>query len=427
MSKIHSSISVQNYYLIIIISFTALFSGCKQNPAVENENISQWRGINRDGIYPGENLMEKWPGNGPDLLWKFDGIGKGYAAPAVTDDKIFVNGETDSLSYLFAFDLSGNLLWKSPNGKEFMGEGFSATYPGSRSTPTVIGDLVYTSSGEGRIACVNAESGMEIWAVDIINDLKGLPSFFGYSESVLVDDDKLFCFPGGKENNTVALNRFTGETIWSADAMLDTFSYCSPISVISNNVKTLVTHSRHHLYALNCNTGALLDAYKIEHYEYDGEHCNSPVFYKGDIYFIGNEKEQGAVKIKFIENGEKLIEAWRNPAVKNNFNGYVVTDDKIFTTIKGNWLKALDINSGEVVDSLKVSTGSIIFSDSKFICYGMNGEVNLVDYSTGHLTGKGSFKVQDGTGHHFAHPVVAGGVLYIRHGNSLMAYDIAKM
>ena len=76
------------------------------------------------------------------------------------------------------------------------------------------------------------------------------------------------------------------------------------------------------------------------------------------------------------------------------------------------------------MDSLKVATGSIIYTDNKFIVYGNNGTTNLVNYEQEKLESAGQFKVKEGTGQHFSHPVVANGVMYIRHGNALMAYRI---
>ncbi|MDB4582573.1 PQQ-like beta-propeller repeat protein [Draconibacterium sp.] len=409
----------------IIVAFSlivfVLTVSCKQNSKPE---VAQWRGPDRSGTYNETNLLNEWPENGPELLWMSEGIGKGYAAPAVLNDKIFINGEQDSSSFLFAFDLNGKLLWKSPNGKEFMGEGFSATYPGSRSTPTVVDDLVYTTSGTGRVACFETTTGAEKWAIHNVKDLGGSDNMFGYSESVVVDDNKVYCFTGGAKNNMVALDRYTGDIIWSSAAMKDTFSYCSPVLVELPEHKVLVTHSRHNLYAVDCENGKALGAYKIVGYEYDGEHCNSPLYDNGNIYFIGNEKECGAVRLELSPNGESLKEVWCNPKIKNNFNGYVKVGNHLFTTVKGNWLKALDIENGMVADSVKVATGSIIYADNKFICYGMNGEVNLVTYNENKFNINGTFKVKQGSDHHFSHPVLANGVMYIRHGNALMAYKV---
>ncbi len=108
----------------------------------------------------------------------------------------------------------------------------------------------------------------------------------------------------------------------------------------------------------------------------------------------------------------------------NNFGGQVAVNGHLFTTIKGNKLVALDPDNGNVVDSLKVATGSIIYTDNKFIVYGNNGTINLVNYEQEQLESASQFKVKEGSGHHFSHPVVANGVMYIRHGNALMAYRI---
>lgn len=410
------------HFILRIIVIPSILQSCVE---IDRPEIAQWRGTERSGIFNEDNLLDNWAKNGPELLWVYNGIGKGFASPAILNNRIFVNGEIDSTSFLFAFNLDGKLLWKSSNGKEFMGEGFSRTYPGSRSTPTVVDNLVYTSSGKGRIACFDTETGEEKWAVNIISDFKGLESEFGYSESLLVDNNKVFCFPGGTKNNMVALNRFSGEIIWSSEAMKDTFSYCSPILVNLPEHEILITHSRHYLYAIDCKNGNALGSFKLKGYEWDGEHCNTPVFSDGDIYFIGNdEKGEGALKLNLSENGESIKKVWSNPKIRNNFNGYVKVDNYLFTTIKGNRLYALDTNNGTITDSVKVATGSLIFADNKFICYGMNGEVNLIKYAKNKFNITGSYKIRKGTGHHFSHPVIADRILYVRHGNALVAYNI---
>jgi hypothetical protein len=97
-----------------------------------SQSIAQFRGINRDGQYNETKLLNQWPKDEPELLWTAEGIGHGYAAPSILKDKLFVNGEIDSTSYLFAYNLNGNLLWKTPNGKEFFGKGFSSQFAGAR-------------------------------------------------------------------------------------------------------------------------------------------------------------------------------------------------------------------------------------------------------------------------------------------------------
>jgi outer membrane protein assembly factor BamB len=406
--------------LIMALGFLILVQACKTE-------VAQWRGPQRNGIFPETNLMDQWPGEGPELRWVFEGIGRGYAAPAVSGDMLFVNGELEGESMVFALDLEGNLKWTSPNGKEFLGEGFSSTYPGARSTPTLFGKHLYTSSGQGRITCLEASTGKEVWALDLINNLGGELGYFGYSESLAVDEDYVYCFPAGPETNFAALNRFTGEPVWTSEVLRDTFAYGSPLLVDLPARNILINTSRHHLFTLDRSNGDLLASYPIEGYEYDGEHCNTPVYDRGNIYFVGNDVEgQGAFKVALSEDGEKITEVWRNQEIKNNFGGLVVVDEHLFTMMKGNRLLSLDPETGAISDSLKADTGSLVFADNKFFCYGNNGTINLVTYNEGELKIAGTFKVREGSGHHFSHPVLSGGIMYIRHGDALMAYKIGN-
>ena len=102
------------------------------NQIMQSQKNAQWRGPDRDGIYPGKNLLKLWPESGPKLLWMSEVIGNGYGSAAVTGDKLFINGEIDSVSYVFAFGLDGKLIWKSPNGPGIFRKWFFGQF--SRST-----------------------------------------------------------------------------------------------------------------------------------------------------------------------------------------------------------------------------------------------------------------------------------------------------
>lgn len=404
--------------ITLLLFIFGMSQGCKHEKA-------QWRGVDRNGIYTETDLLDSWPEEGPELLWVFEGLGRGYAAPAVAEHMIFVNGEEDGASYLYALDREGKLLWKSPNGEEFLGEGFSSTYPGSRSTPTLAGKLVYSSSGHGQIGCFRASDGLAKWSLNIVDDLGGELGYFGYSESPAVDDDMLYCFPGGTETNLAAIDRFTGKLAWSSRVLRDTFAYGSPVLVDLPSRKILITTSRHHIFSMDRGNGELLGSYKLENVTMDGEHCNSVVYDDGHIYFVGNDMGgQGAMKLELSEDGKTFTEVWRNPEIRNNFGGFVVVNDHLYTTMKGNMMLALELDGGRVSDSLKVAPGSLIYADGKFICYGNNGSLSLIRNRGEGMEITGSLKVKEGTGHHFSHPVLSGGIMYIRHGNALMAYKI---
>ncbi len=388
------------------------------------QDVYQWRGPARDGKYSESGLLSQWPEEGPQLLWSTETIGPGYAAPVITADKLLVMGVENGNSTLFTFDLNGKLLWKAPNGKAFVGSGYASNFPGSRTTPTVIGDMVYATSGIGRIACFNINSGEELWAVDMVNDLGGFMNEFSYSESVVADDNNIYCFPGGKEINVAAINRFTGETVWTSEAAGDTTHFVSPILVELPLRKIFVTTSRRHIFGVDCNNGELLWKYEIA-INHDGDHANTPVYDAPYIYNITNDNNGvGAIKLELSPDGKSVKEVWTNESVKNDMGGFIEVDHKLFVTTENKYLNMLDPDNGTVLERIRSPFGGLIFADNKFICYGNTGDVSLFNYENDKLAQGGTFKIRMGSKEHFSHPVVANGVLYIRHGEALMAYKI---
>lgn len=389
------------------------------------QNIAQWRGPNRDGIYPEKNLLQVWPVAGPKLLWMTETIGNGFSSPVIAGNRLFINGETDSISQVFAFDLSGKLIWKTANGREFFGEGYSANFPGARSAPTFYDNLLYVCSGLGRIACLEAESGKVKWTVDMAKDLGGKINMFGTSESLMVDEKNVYCMPGGAENNVVALDRLTGKVVWTSKAKGDVVSFCSPIIIKLKERNVLVTLSREYLMGLDAKNGELLWSLKEDSVKLEGDYCNTPLYSDGFIYEIsGIEKGTGAFKLELSPNGKSIKTIWKNDKVKNPMGGFVKFGDRIYATSDDKKLKVLDANTGAITETLSGMKGSLIAADNLLFCYTDNGYVNLIKGIGSKLEVVSKFKIEKGTKEHFAHPVIANGVLYVRHGNALMAYSI---
>ncbi|WP_163322191.1 outer membrane protein assembly factor BamB family protein [Draconibacterium mangrovi] len=407
---------INSLFCLILLLFISQFA--------ISQNVYQWRGTDRDGKYNESGLLNEWPENGPQLLWSTENLGPGYAAPVITLDKLLIVGVENGISKLFAFDLNGNLLWKTPNGKSFVGDGYSARFPGARSTPTVVDNMVYATSGLGRLACFDLNTGKELWAVDMVNDLKGHLNDFGYAESVVIDERAVYCFPGGKDISVAKLDRFSGKTIWTSEATGDTTHFVSPILVNLPSRKVFVSVSRHYVFGVDCASGDLLWKYDIA-MRYDGDHANSPVYKAPYLYVVTNDdKGKGTTKLELSADGSSVKEVWSNEEVKNNMGGFVLHDNKLFVTTENKYLNILDQETGSVLDRVRSSFGCTIYADNKFIVYGTNGDVRLFNYENGKLNQAGLFKVTMGSQEHFSHPVVANGVLYIRHGEALMAWKI---
>lgn len=368
---------------------------------------------------------DREPDEEPELLWKYEGLGRGYGGPCITKAGIFVNAEEDGNSFTVCLDLGGNLKWSSPNGKEFMGIDFSASYPGTRSAPTVKGRRVYAASGMGHLSCFDIRDGAEIWTVDLMHDLNGRLGDFGYSEYPVVDEKKVYCFPGGREDNLVALDRRTGDVVWSAPVKNDFFAYDSPILLKHSGKEVLVGTSRNYIHVVSRQDGRLLSSQKFEDIRNGYEHCNPVVHWNGHIYFLGCEGGgPGAYRFKLSEDGAFLTEVWRNPEILNVFGGFVVIDHVLYTTLETKKLVGLDTETGKIRHSVRAESGNIIQMDDKLIIYGHNGKLQFFELKNGIPELISEMRIRLGSGQHFSFPVIVDGVMYIRRGNALMAYTV---
>jgi len=183
--------------------------------------------------------------------------------------------------------------------------------------------------------------------------------------------------------------------------------------------------SRHYVSGVDAKTGYLLWTHKIENYKYDGDHSNTPVFSDGFLYYTtAEENGNGLVKLLITPDGKRIEELWRNKNARNAFGGFIVLGNHVFMTTDKKNLVCIETEKGHEIDSLRPESGSLIWADNRLYCYNDNGDFKLIKFENNQLTEVSKFKVTKGTKEHFSHPVIANGILYIRHGNALMAYDI---
>ena len=382
------------------------------------QEILQWGGPDRSGVFNETGLLKSWPATGPELLWEFDSLGNGYGSPVITKKNIFINGEIDTVSYLFALDLSGKYLWKSKIGREW-----TQSYPGSRTTPTIVDDLVYVTAGLGQVACLDTHTGKERWTVNMMTDFHGTVPRFGFSESVLVDGNTVYCSPGSPDTNVVALDRFTGKITWISKGAGEMTAYCSPMLIILPQRNILVTFSKTTLLGIDTKDGKLLWSYKQEGQDVDCQ-VNTPFYEKGFIYSVAGNGN-GAFRLKLSDDGTQITEIWKNGRCDNLMGGFVKVNDYIYTSgYEKRQYYTVETNTGAITDSVKFDRGTINYADGMLYLYNEKGQMGLFKPNGTKMEQISSFKVTGGTKAHFAHPVICNGIMYIRHGKSLMAYKI---
>jgi outer membrane protein assembly factor BamB len=177
----------------------------------------QFRGPKRDATSKEKNLLKSWPKEGPKLLWKVKDAGFGYGSVSVADGRILLvasrGKEEEYIAALSAKD--GSPIWTAKLGKVGNPDQVPA-YSGARSTPTIDGQLAYALGSDGDLVCVEAATGKERWRKSLRNDFGGKPGVWAYSESPLVDGNRVIVAPGGPGAAVVALDKKTGATLWKA-------------------------------------------------------------------------------------------------------------------------------------------------------------------------------------------------------------------
>ncbi|MFN8206372.1 MAG: PQQ-binding-like beta-propeller repeat protein [Bacteroidales bacterium] len=388
--------------------------------------LAQWRGAERKGVFEGAGLLKTWPEAGPELIWAKDDLGNGYGSPSIVKDRMYITGEIDSIAYLYCLGLDGKLIWKSDFGKEWV-----RSFPGSRSAPTVTSDLVYVASGLGNIFCFESLTGKLKWKKNLLVDLHGQYLLHGHAEAILLDNDLLFFTPGGKDTNVVALNRFSGEVVWVCKGLGERAAYNSPVLVQLQDKKLILVFTAYHLLGIDASNGELLLNHEQDNTPmlqrapgYGDTHSNSVWYEDGTIYYLAGDGN-GAVKLQFSADGNHIKQLWRNQSVDNYMGGFIKLGNNIYTTSSSRKeLEKLDATTGQITDSLKCGEGSVISADGLLFYYNQRGEILLVNPADNRLQVGGKFKLSRGTKEHFSHPVIDRGIMYVRHGKSLMAYKV---
>ncbi|NBO93354.1 MAG: polyvinylalcohol dehydrogenase [Planctomycetia bacterium] len=404
---------------------------CAADPNPNEPSWPTFRGPKRDNISPDTGLLKEWPEGGPKLLWSSEGVGKGYASVTVAAGKVFTMGTADGKTWIYAIDAvkGGEPIWKAE-----VGIGGSESYKGSRCTPTYDDGLVYGIGSAGDLVCVTADKGEEKWRKSFKKDYKGASGGWQFSESPLIDGDRLVCTPGGKDATIVCFDKKTGKEIWKSAAG-GTAGYASIVIGNAGGVKQYVTLIGAGTVGVDAKDGKLLWTYS----KFAGNTANipSPVPL-GDKVFTtaGYGKPMSLIELKSADGKFTVEPIYEKGSIGNRLGGVVVLGDLVFSDqdMSGN-LYCADWKTGEIkwrrndVKGKTRGTGSssaaLAYADGYLYVHYQNGVMALVPATDKGYEEKGSFKVPgSGRSESWAHPVVIGGKLYLREDSTVHCYDV---
>lgn len=403
--------------------------------AADNENSTdvwpQWRGPHRDGISTETGLLQNWNAKGPPLAWKAAGLGSGYSSIVIADGKIFTMGNRGNSVYLLALELGdGKPVWATPVG------GKSSDHPDS--TPTVDGDLVFAVGPEGDLACCQATDGKLLWQKSFVRDFGGSVPTWKFCESPLVDGDKLICTPGGRDATLVALDKKTGSLIWK----------CAVPGVAGNGSgysSTVVSEGagiRQYVQLMGQGTGCIGVAaedgrflWKYPRVANQTATIPTPIV-QGDNVFCSSGYGTGSALLKLVRsgNGVEAQEVYFLNAnqMQNHHGGLVLIDDYIYGGHGHNngFPICIELKTGKMKWGGKRGPGAgsaaVVYADRQLYFRYEDGLMALIQASPKGYKLDGKFKIPQvpGGDKSWAHPVVAGGKLYLREQDSLFVYNV---
>jgi hypothetical protein len=388
-----------------------------------------WRGPDRSGVYKESGLFKSWPMGGPPLVWELSGIGTGFSSATVTDDAIYITGRKDTVDVLTALSLDGKKKWETVYGKAW-----GNTYPDSRCTPTFSDGKIFLVSGQGDLVCIG-DNGKTIWSVNYFQKYNAKAPRNGISESPLVIDNKVIATPGGDVASMAAFSTENGEVIWESEPVNEETQYINPLLAGENRNQVIVTMTFSYVIGIEPDTGKLL--WKINYTAENGDHVVAgnhtitPVYHDGSV-FVTSGYNNVAMKFKLSEDGSVPEIIWKNTDMDPHVGGVIFLDNYLYSSTwdnnaRGKWI-CVDWKSGKTMWINEwYNKGSIISADGMiYIFEEKSGNVGLVKPGLDKLDVISEFRITRGEGPYWSHPVINKGILYIRHGDVLMAYSLRK-
>ncbi|UCG26942.1 MAG: PQQ-binding-like beta-propeller repeat protein, partial [Bacteroidales bacterium] len=284
--------------------------------------------------------------------------------------------------------------------------------------------------------CFDGTTGEIIWSYKASEMNRGTYGQWGIAESLLIDGDNLYYSPGGPETMTIALNKETGDVIWKSVSLNDMPGYVSPILINYAGKKMIVNISLGHVFAVDASNGEIL--WKVRHEQskdprlrrYDLIKCTTPLYSNGMVYATGGY-DTPDMMIRIADDGKSANVVWSDSNLDDHHGGVVLVNGCIYGSnwlhnSDGNWC-CIDWETGKKLwEEHWNCKGSIISAEGMLYIYDeKNGYIGLLKATPEKFDLVSSFQVTQGKrGPFWSHPVIHNGVLYIRHNNALMAFNI---
>src|SRR6185503_19148182 len=311
--------------LLIVLSFQAIA-----------EDWPRWRGPHLNGLSAEKNWLPKWGSEGPRQLWKAN-VGTGFSACSVANGRVYTMGNKNDQDTIYCFDAeTGRQAWSHSYACDLDPRYYDG---GTSSTPTVDGENVYTFSRKSHLFCLEVGSGKARWQKNLAQELGLDIPEWGFACSPVVEGELIILNAGG---GGTALNKNTGQVVWSSSKDGAGYSSAVPFSVGQERFVTLSVGRA--VIAVNAKTGKELWRYPWKT-SYD-VNAADPIVVQ-DKVFISSGYNHGCALLQF--SGSKVSLVWENKNMRTQISPAVMYGGNVYGA-DGNageaQLRCIDLQTG---------------------------------------------------------------------------------
>jgi outer membrane protein assembly factor BamB len=406
--------------LVFALPLAAAFWSAQTQTAAD---WPQFFGPQRNGIYSGPPLLEKWPVGGPRVVWRKT-VGLGFSGPVVSEGRMILFHRVGDEEVVESFNaLTGAPQWKYSYPTSYRDDfGFDE---GPRAVPVIAGGVVYTFGAQGQLHAVSLSSGTRLWAEDTMKRFSVPKGFFGQGGSPLVENGRVLANVGGKTAGIVAFDAKTGKVLWTATT--DEASYSSPVAATIQGRRLALFLTRAGLVGLDPASGKVQFQRAWRARQAASVNAATPLVVN-DAIFISAEYGPGAAVLRVGSSG--LTEVWSSDEVLTNHYATSVYKDGTLYGFHGRQefgqnLRAVDFLTGKVRwNEERFMAGSILLANDRLLILRESGELVLAAATPEAFRVVARAQVLPATVRAF--PALANGFLYARNENTLVCLDLRR-